>query len=100
MLSNDFDFIFCTTNQDSVIVLNRRGERRFSRSIKLGIENPADFVSGKSDLASARLLGYKNNKMYMQFLQTGFVDSITLNTNYSGENHILVKCTKRQVNGG
>jgi len=74
---NGFDFIFCTTSQDSILVFNRRGERRFPKIFKRLIQNTSPFVSGQSELISARLLGYSNQHIFNQYLGTGLLDSIS-----------------------
>ena len=76
---HDFDFIFCTSSFDSLIVLNRRGERRFNKTHQNKLKNQSNFVSGKADIGSSRLLGYDHNHIYTQYLQTGLLDSIKLN---------------------
>ena len=82
---NGFDYISCITAEDSLIVLNRKGERRFKKRLKCAVAHPTPFISGQSNLSSARLQGYDHNQIYLQFLETGFLDSIDLKTTYLPE---------------
>ena len=80
---HDLDFIFCVTPQDSLIVLNRKGERRYAKTYQCQLVNPSNFISGKTNLSSARLLGFKNGFIHAQYLETGLIDSVSLNARFT-----------------
>ncbi|MBI3133528.1 MAG: hypothetical protein HYZ14_02525 [Bacteroidetes bacterium] len=57
-------------------VINRRGESRLSKPVKVTLPNESGFVVGAFDESSLRKLGYRNNYIFNYYLLDGHKDSV------------------------
>jgi len=70
------DMISFKDMANNQFVINRRGESRITKPVKVNLPNESGFVVGAYDEASLRKLGYRNNFIFNYYLMDGHKDSV------------------------
>lgn len=73
------DYIHFSTNNDSLLVLNRRGAVLYRHKLKGNSDDISSKIFGDKNLSSHRILNIKNNYLFSFYLTSGEKDSIKLN---------------------
>lgn len=77
--SNGKDYIYFKDSNDSLYVLNRKGENRFTKHFKFKSLQADEFITGDITKGNLRLLNYESGYIKSQFLNDGHKDSLLLN---------------------
>src|SRR5690606_5187328 len=80
------DLIAFKDANNKQFVLNRRGESRLNKEIKVDLPAESSFVVGNYDAGSLRKLGYHDNYVYNYYLMDGHKDSVKLDKQVNAVN--------------
>lgn len=80
---NGKDYIYFKDKNDSLIILNRRGENRFSKKFIFNLKNESPYLTGDISKNNLRKINYENGYIKSKYAVDGHKDSIKTQSKYN-----------------